>query len=185
MKMPLNSPTHSRTSGINLAGSLSHEFARFRKVEAIIKRTSFVVLGVYLVVLVGVAGINFFFLRQEGSLRKAGESLRGQINTLSPVEILLQTVKNRTSLAANILGTTQTPPERVLAQVVGILPLGATIAEVDAQEGKFSISVSLPNSGSVVEFFKSLSASSQFSNIEMDGLSLSNQGFYTVSLNIR
>lgn len=170
--------------GINLAGSIPSEFTKLHRVENIAKRTSFVVLGVYLIVLLGIAGANFLVLRQEADLKQKSESFRREIATLSPVETLLTTIKNRTTLASNILGATRVPPERVLAQVVGTLPVGATIAEVGAEEGKFNISVNIPDSGGVVEFFKNL-ASSQFSSIELDGLSLSTQGFYTVSLNVK
>lgn len=185
MSMPnVTAQRLKRVTGINLVGDLSAQAVRAARVQGIARRTSFVVLGVYLVLFLGVVGTNFFFLSSEKKLQEQGAILRREITALSPVETLFETVKSRATSASGILTNSPQAPGELLSEVIALMPPGANISEITAQEGKFSVSVVLRDSVSVVDFFRSVTQS-QFSNIELDGLSLGTGGVYTVSLNVR
>ncbi|MEK7521384.1 MAG: hypothetical protein AAB599_01100 [Patescibacteria group bacterium] len=179
-----NPSVQTKTHGINLAGNAPLEAAKINKTQSVVRRTSFIVLGVYFVVLLGVVGTHFFFLSQERKLIAEGGQLRRDIAGLSSIETLLETVKSRTTVATNILTSSPQAPERLLAEVIRLAPAEASIAEVNTQEGKFVISLNLPDSATVSELFKSI-ADSQFSSIFLDGLSKTTRGVYTVTLSVQ
>lgn len=173
-----------RIHGINLAGSAPSEAAKVSKIQSIVKQTSFIVLGVYFVAFLAIVGINFFFLSQEKKYISEGANLKKQIAGLSSVETLLTAVKSRTTVASNLLTSTPSAPERLLSEIISFLPPSSSISEVNTQEGKFTISVVLPNSQSVSQLFTAVSAS-QFTNIFLDGLSKTTRGVYTVTLSVQ
>lgn len=178
------STVSKRTTGINLAGSAPAETAKASRLQSLIRRTSFIVLGVYLAAFLGVVGINFFFLSQEKKLVAFQDSLKKEIAGLSPIETLLEAVKNRTAVAGNLLVNSSQAPEKLLTEIINFMPTGASISEVNTQEGKFVISLIVPNSEGVAQLFNAI-ASSQFTNIVLDGLSLTTRGIYTVTLSVQ
>lgn len=170
--------------GINLAGAPDTAKVKKTKVEGLVKRTSFIVLGVYLLALASLFGTNFFFAARLSTLARTGETLKSQIKALSQTETLLQTVKNRTDLASSAIDTSPQAPDRLLAQVSTMLPPGGQIAEVTAQKDKFNVSVTLPDSQTLSVFLKNVTTS-QFSSIELQSLTLNTTGNYTVAVQIK
>lgn len=184
-KMQLSTAQFRRAArGINLAGSAPSEALKIARVQSVVKRTSFIVLGVYLAALVAVVGTHFFFLSQERKLVSQGNILKKDIGALSFIETLLATVKSRTAAAGNILTNSPSAPEKLLTEVISLLPASSSISEVSTEEGKILISVRLPDSRIVTQLFRSVSLS-QFTNIYLDGLSLTTGGIYTATLSIQ
>lgn len=173
-----------RVIGINLVGDLSAKAVQASRIQGIVSRTSFVVLGVYLVLLLGVVGTNFFFINTEKKLQNQGATLRREIASLSNAETLLETVRSRTAAASGILSKSSQAPQELLSEIVALIPAGGTISEINAQEGKFTVAVNFRESASVVSFFRSITQS-QFTNIDLEGLTLTTAGLYSVSLAVR
>ena len=81
--------TKSISRGINLAGSAPAEAAKLGRIQSIVKRTSFIVLGVYLVVLLSVVGIISFgiFINKLRIKRKKKQFIKnkyGYNSTIKP-----------------------------------------------------------------------------------------------------
>ncbi|MBI4029226.1 MAG: hypothetical protein HY376_02575 [Candidatus Blackburnbacteria bacterium] len=170
--------------GINLVGQVSKQEAQNKRLVSVLKRTSFIVLAVYFVVLAIVFGVRFLFAREEASLVLQGKTVTNQIKALNTSETLLNTVKNRTAIAGRIIDTSPQAPEKLFVEVTSVLPAGAKIMQVEASSDSFNVTIETPDSKTLSQVFSAITAS-QFTSIELSSLSLTNAGFYDASLNIR
>ena len=170
--------------GINLVGQASKKEVQNKRLTSVLKRTSFIVLAVYFVALAFVFGVKVLFSRKDASLVLEGQNLAKQIKVLSASETLLNTVKNRTALAGKIIDNSPQAPEKLLVEVISMLPIGATVIQVDAQPDNFNVLIETPDSKTLTQIFSAITAS-QFTSIELSSLNLTDTGVYNASLNIR
>lgn len=173
-----------KISGINLIDQDRSKNDKSARFQAVLKRTSFAVLGVYLVGLIIFFGANYIFLRKEASLATANQKLTSDIKSLSPVETLINTAKNRVDLASNIINVSVGAPEKLLGELTAVLPPLAQVSEVDATQDSFNIVVIVPNSNTLAQVFRAIT-NSQFTSIELAELNLREDGLYSVSLNVK
>lgn len=169
---------------VNLLGADMRAPTRLRKIQNIARRTSIVLLVVYVFCLTALFAVNFMFSRQEAGLLAENTAFTAEIKKLSVQEGLLQSVKNRAVLAREIISTSPSTPGKLLFNSTSDLPLGVEVVEVVAQEGKMLITLSVPDIATLSLLLAGFSAE-RFSGVELDSLALTSKGTYTVSLNVK
>lgn len=179
--MVIQNPKSSR---INLVSPDLAGKGTLAKVKGIARRTSFAVLGIYIIFLVGSFSASFFMGQKKVELERANAVLVKQIDELKNQEHLVQIVKNRVKLTSDIIGQSSSAPQKILEEVVSLLPAGVEIVEADAQQGKLVVSTSASSSATLAQFFDKVEAK-QFAQVYLDSVFLDADGKYTVSLNIQ
>ncbi|MBI2590642.1 MAG: hypothetical protein HYW33_02045 [Candidatus Blackburnbacteria bacterium] len=172
-----------RSPAINLVGQEKQGGAQRKRLLSVLKRTSFIVLALYFVALAAIFIVKYFFLQKEAGLVSESKSIISQVKVLAENEALLNTVKNRTSIAGNIINTSQAH-EKLLFEVTSKLPPGAKVLQADSGSDSFNIIIETPDSKVLTQVFSSIT-NSQFTSIELSNLNLADTGVYVASLNIR
>lgn len=174
----------ARPLEINLVGQVQEQGAKRKQLFSVLKRSSFIVLALYFVILAAVFIVKYLFLQKEANLVSEGNSITSQIKALVANETLLNTVKNRTSIAGNIISTSPQAPDKLLLEIASRLPSGAKVLQIEASSDNFNVIVEAPDSKTLTQVFSSITAS-QFTSIELSSLNLSETGVYAASMNIR
>lgn len=169
---------------VNLLGADMRVPTRLRRIQNVARRSSIVLLAVYLFCLTALFVVNFIFSKQETGLLSQNADLTGEIKKLNVQEGLLQSVKNRAVLAREIISTSPSTPGKLLSNSTADLPPGVEVVEVVAQEGKMLITLTVPDTTTLSRLLSGFSVD-RFSGIELDSLALTAAGTYTVSLNVK
>jgi hypothetical protein len=162
------------------------EFRRQRGIARFVnfaRRTSFAVLGIYLVLIL-ILGATTFVLsakKKEASLKK--EELVSQIESLRGAETLLAALKNRLSQAAKIASQPSTSA-KIFEDAIGSLPSSVKILGAETEKGAVSFSLSASSSAILADFFHSLYASKKYSEVVVRSISRTENG-YSFQMTVR
>lgn len=168
---------------INLVPKESRTPPRLKRIISIFKRTSIVVLGVYLVGFVFVAAASFFLQQQKKNLLQESQQLVADVENLKSQEKLLQVVKNRVSLASSVLSKTSTVSTKTVSDAISLVPQNIQINSLDLEGGTVSVSGKAQDIKSLSGFFVGLEKNNKFPSVFLGSLSLGTDGFnFTLTL---
>lgn len=174
-----------KNSGINLLPPEMRETGKLRAIRKFIRRGSFLVLAVYILGIVSLFVAYFFFFRKAGQLSTANSSLKAGVESFRENEVNLVILKDRLSLAKGVFARGAAAPEKLVDDVLAILPSSGQIVEIKAQEGKVTFDGIVPTSSDLSALFKALEES-PFKEVTLKSLSLNTgSGGYSFSVQIR
>lgn len=171
----------SKKTGINLLYRDSGLDQTVRKV----RRISLIVVGVYIVVLLGMFGATFLggFLRQ--NLVQKNDLLSQEVNKYRFQEGLILTVKNRLLLAQTLHSQNKPVSVDAIKQLAHNLSPGLTLRNIQSEEdSKITIFVEASDSLSLANFLQDLRLR-EFSYLELNNISLTPAGDYSIRLTLR
>lgn len=173
-----------KSSKINLLPAEMRGGGRIERLKSIFARTSFVVLGVYIILLVAVIGTNFFLAQKKAEADLVNAQLVRDIEGLKREEGLIQIVKNRVRLARDILISLPSAPPALLDEIISLLPPGSEIIEIKATSGKLVISASARDSFALGDFFDKIEEK-KFVSVDLDSIARQANGGFSISLDIK
>lgn len=149
-----------------------------------IRRWSLVVLGVYILLLVGVFAGQFVFSQIKKSVVAENEILSQEINNYKEREGLFITLKNRVGLSRTIFSNTDSVQQDTVRKIINITPAGIDIQSITSETpNKLNIEAAASNSSTLTSLIELL-RSSDFSYLHLGNVTQSN-GKYRLSFQVR
>lgn len=167
---------------INLLPQEMRETGKIRALRRLLRRGSFVFLGVYLLATVLLFAVYFFLSQRAGTLSNANSGFRAKIESLKSVEGGLVVLHDRLRLAQSVFAQAS-GPQQLVEEVLSLFPPSVQITEVKAAEGTITLSALSPTSGGLSEVFSKLE-DSKYKTVVLKSLSTSSEGGYSLSLEI-
>lgn len=162
---------------INLVPKESRTPSKLKRIVSIFRRTSIVVLGVYLVGFIFVGAASFFLQQQKKSLLQESQQLVSDVENLKSQEKLLQVVKNRVSLASGVLAKTPSVSTKTVNDAISLVPQNIQINSLDLEGGIVALSGKAQDIKSLSDFFVGLEKNNRFPSVFLGSLSLGTEGF--------
>lgn len=153
---------------------------RLGKFGNIIRRVSFAVLGVYVVVLAVAAGAYFFTLSKKAALEEVGRQLASDVEKLRKQEGQLALIQNRIAVAKKIAEDRSTAAS-LLSVVVSAAGSDASLSEVESGKAGLTFTVVTPSSQALANFLARL-YEKQITVVELDSISGIGGGKYRLTL---
>lgn len=171
-------------SGINLAPQEVAEFPKKRVAKRILTQTSFVFIGLYTLVMIGLFVSSFFFSQKVDKLEDTNSQLTREVSSLKDKEQMLHTLKNRTGLARKVfVNTSSFVSSETFERVLGLVPSDASITGAETREASVVISVSSQNPLAIQSFLESLE-NAKFRDVAVQTM-ISTSGQYSVTVHIQ
>lgn len=168
---------------INLLPQELRETGKLRALKRLVRTTSIILLGVYLMATLLVFAAYIFFLRQGGSLLTHNSELVARVESFKAVEGGLALLHDRLRLAQAVFAKGAASPQGLVEEIFSLLPPSIQVTEVKAEEGMVSLSAVSPTSGDLGQLFSKLE-DSVYKSVILKSLSLGTTG-YNFSLEIR
>lgn len=174
-----------KNSNINLLPPEMRETGRLRAFRKFVRRGSFVLLAIYIFGIASLFIAYFFFFRKASELTSTNSSLKAGVESLRENEVNLIILKDRLSLAKSVFARSAAAPEKLVDDVLAVLPSSGQIVEIKAQEGKVIFDGVVPTSSDLSNLIKTLEDSA-FKEVILKSLSLNTgSGGYSFALEIR
>lgn len=174
--------------GINLLPTEFRESGKLTRAKNLLKRTSFAVLGIYLISLTFLVGANFFLSSIENDRRENHAQKVQEVEALAAQEKLTLVAKERVKIAQNIFTTLSVTPVDLIQETLSSISPGILITQLEASEGTVNLAALAQNSSSLDFFFERFGEQfntveeSRFTSILLDGLSRREDGSLSFSL---
>lgn len=175
----------SGRSQINLLPQELRETGKVQHLRKFLRRGSFSALVIYLAALFLLLLAYFFFYQKARGLKETNSRLQSSVESLRQTESNLALVRDRIELARSVFARSAGAPEKLVDDALGLLPTGAQITAIKAQEGRITLDGVAATSSDLSSLFRSLEGSG-FGEIILKNLALSNLGTgYSFSLEMR
>ena len=150
-----------------------------------LKKTSFLVLGVYLFLLFALLGVTFYFFQTESKLASMNESLKQEVDQYRNKEGLLLTIADRVGLSKSIYGLSNTGSIEMVNDIMSLFPSGVEVASVGSkQSGSGIVVAGRTSSSTALKETLDRIKGKQFNEAWLQNFSLG-EGGYNFSLDIR
>lgn len=174
---------------INLLLDEYKERPKTRRLKLLLRRTSILILIVYLIGFFSLLGINLYLANQAKTLQEKKQALSNQIKKLSAKEEALFSVKQRIKVVQSIFAdSTATPTDLVKLSFTLALP-GVQLDTIEADKTSLEVGGTTVNSAVLVDLFKQakkiLEENNKFVTVELSNLTGSNTESYQFLLNFK
>lgn len=168
---------------INLLPKELRETGKLRALKRLVRTTSVILLGVYLIAALLVFAAYIFFLRESGNLSSANSGLWARVESFKAVEGGLALLHDRLRLAQSVFAKSASTPQELVEEIFSLLPPSIQVTEVKAEEGMVTLSAVSPTSNDLGQVFSKFE-DSRYKTVILKSLSLGVTG-YSFSLEIR
>lgn len=169
-----------KKTGINLLYQSGEDYQKLRRVM----RTSFVVLGLFIAVVILLFAATLLFNFQKQSLESQKAKLVSEVGSFKEEEGLYQTIKNRLDISRVIYAKSQSSQHDLVKKLATQNYPGMRLQSiVSNQENRIVITASAANSSSLVSFIAQLRGSG-LNYLAIGSLTQSDNS-YTVSLSLK
>lgn len=171
-------------SQINLLPEELRETSKLRALRKLVRRGSFVFLGLYLLGIVLVFLSYFFLSRKTEGLLQLNSRLRAKVESFKTIEGSFFVLHDRLRLAQAVFASSAASPKELVEEVFTFLPPSVQVSEIKVgEEGVITLSAFSPTSADLSELFRRLE-DSRYKTVILKNLSLTSVSGYTFSLEI-
>lgn len=149
-----------------------------------LKKASVALIAIYTLVITIFAFANFLIYQQKAQAKNQNQKLIQVVEAQRSKEGILQTLKNRISLARSLYAQSSKFPVEAIDDVFKTIPQNIELASLSADKEKISLSASSSNSGNVANFF-SVFEKTQFPQITINTLSWGKERKFVFSVDIK
>lgn len=151
----------------------------------ILGKTSFLILGVYIFLLVLISAGFFYFWAEEKKYTSQNETLSREIQTDKEKEGLLITIKNRAEISKLVFSKSLSSPSQELNNILALFPASVLLTQMSASDnGEIIVTGTAPSSEVVANFFRTLKEK-QTKSVYLNTLNLKETGGYFFALTIK
>ena len=169
---------------LNLLAKEQEKSTRVNRLAGNLKKASIALIAIYTLVVILLVGASLLFYQQKTKAQNQNQKLVREVEAQRNKEGILQTLKNRISLARAVSAQSLKFPIEAIDEVFKTVPQNLEVTSLSADQEKISLSSSSTNSANISSFFSVLEKT-QFPQITINSLSLGKEKKFVFSLDIK